>query len=86
MVSFSICVSPQAAPSYIWYFGVRLWCLCSLLRYCSDAGSAVVGILALTAFVYVYSRRMAAEEAMLLSQEGYKEYMARTQRLVPFVY
>ena len=38
--------------------------------------------------VVAYSYRIAAEEAMLLGAFGdrYKEYMARTWRLLPYVY
>jgi protein-S-isoprenylcysteine O-methyltransferase len=38
--------------------------------------------------VIAYSYRIAAEEAMLLGAfgDGYKEYMARTWRLIPYVY
>jgi protein-S-isoprenylcysteine O-methyltransferase len=48
-----------------------------------------VAALAVTLLMVVaYSYRIAAEETMLLGALGdaYKEYMARTWRLVPYVY
>jgi protein-S-isoprenylcysteine O-methyltransferase len=53
----------------------------------ATANWAVVLALALL-MVVAYSYRIAAEEAMLLDAFGgrYKDYMARTWRLIPYVY
>jgi protein-S-isoprenylcysteine O-methyltransferase Ste14 len=48
-----------------------------------DVASAVALLM-----VVVYGYRIAAEQAMLVSAFGsrYEEYMARTWRLIPYVY
>ena len=53
----------------------------------ATANWAVASALALL-MAFAYSYRIAAEEAMLLDALGgrYKEYMARTWRLMPYVY
>ena len=53
----------------------------------ATANWAVGSVIALV-MVVAYGYRIAAEEAMLLSAFGdrYKEYMARTWKLIPYVY
>src|SRR5215831_1929863 len=66
------------------YAGLLLSWLGAALATANWAVALAIALL----MVVVYSYRIAAEEAMLLGAFGdrYKEYMARTWRLVPYVY
>jgi protein-S-isoprenylcysteine O-methyltransferase len=66
------------------YAGLLLAWVGAGLATANWAAAAAVALLMSVA----YGRRMAAEEAMLLGAFGdrYKEYMARTWRLIPYVY
>jgi protein-S-isoprenylcysteine O-methyltransferase Ste14 len=55
---------------------------------CLVTGTIWMGVLALVAMALAYTRRIPAEEAMLVSELGdaYRSYQKRTWRIVPFVY
>lgn len=52
------------------------------------SGSAVMGGVALVVMALAYTRRIPAEEAMLVSELGdaYRDYQKRTWRILPFVH
>jgi protein-S-isoprenylcysteine O-methyltransferase len=66
------------------YAGLLLACVGAGLATANWAVTLATALLMVVAYRY----RIAAEEAMLLEAFGarYKEYMARTWRLIPYVY